>query len=96
MDFKKQFKKIADKQYFNEIVFFIVLLTINFTIGIQYFFLFMLAGCVAILVGVIFVWGMEVFETRLFGLENKTAAQIVGGIIGLIIYFLPLILELIG
>ena len=42
----------------------------------------MLAGCVAILVGVLFVWRMEVFETRLFGIENKTAAQIVGGIIG--------------
>jgi len=75
--------------------FVIILLIVNFTIGIEYAFFFLLAALCCLAVMAIFVGGMEVFNFGLPGVKNKTVGLIIGGIIGLIIFFLPLILHFI-
>ena len=90
------FKKFRESEYFAPSVFAVVVSIINFTIGIEYLFLFMLAAMCGCAIMAIFIWGAEVFNFGLPGAKNKTVGAIIAGIIGLIIYFLPLILQLIG
>jgi len=52
-----KFKELREKQYFPPLVFVIVLSIINFTIGIEYFFFFLMAclvvgGFMSLLVGI--------------------------------------------
>ena len=90
------FEKFREGGYLAPSVFVVVVSIINFTIGIEYLFLFMLAAMCGCAIMAIFIWGAEVFNFGLLGAKNKTVGAIIAGIIGLIIYFLPLILQLIG